>query len=31
MGALFLVIAIVLFVTHWRWMRGLNGVQRSAA
>jgi len=31
MGVIFLAIALVLFVTHWRWVRGLNGAQRSAA
>jgi len=30
-GLIFLVISIALFVTHWRWVRRLNGVARGAA
>jgi len=30
-GVIFLVISLTLFVTHWRWVRGLNGIQRAAA
>ena len=30
-GLIFLAVAVVLFVTHWRWVRRLNGTQRAAA
>ena len=30
-GTLFLLISIGLFVTHWRWMRRINGVSRGTA
>ncbi len=30
-GLIFLVISLTLFVTHWRWLRRLNGAQRPAA
>lgn len=30
-GIIFLLISAVLFVTHWRWLRRLNGVNRGAA
>jgi len=30
-GLIFLVLSGVLFVTHWRWVRRLNGAQRAAA
>ena len=30
-GLIFLALAVVLFITHWRWVRRLNGVQRAAA
>ena len=30
-GLVFLVLSIVLFLTHWRWVRRLNGSQRAAA
>src|SRR2546425_4581326 len=30
-GLLFLVLSVTLFLTHWRWVRRLNGVQRAAA
>jgi len=28
-GLIFLALAVVLFVTHWGWVRRLNGVQRA--
>lgn len=30
-GLIFLVLSVVLFLTHWRWVRRLNGSQRAAA
>jgi len=30
-GLIFLTLAVVLFITHWRWVRRLNGVPRTAA
>src|SRR6059036_575088 len=30
-GFIFLVLSVVLFLTHWRWVRRLNGSQRAAA
>ncbi len=30
-GLVFLVLSAVLFFTHWRWVRRLNGSQRAAA
>jgi len=30
-GFIFLIVSVVLFVTHWRWLRRLNGIQKSAA
>ena len=30
-GLIFLALAVALFVTHWRWVRRLNGAQRAAA
>ncbi len=28
-GLIFLALAVVLFITHWRWVRRLDGVQRA--
>ena len=28
-GFIFLALAVVLFITHWRWVRRLNGVPRA--
>ncbi len=28
-GLIFLALAVVLFITHWRWVRRLNGVPRA--
>jgi len=30
-GLIFLVLSVVLFLAHWRWVRRLNGSQRAAA
>jgi hypothetical protein len=30
-GLIFLALSLVLFVTHWRWVRRLNGALRAAA
>jgi len=30
-GLIFLVLSVFLFLTHWRWVRRLNGSQRAAA
>ena len=30
-GIIFLLISVALFVTHWRWVRRINGLDRGAA
>src|SRR5260370_28351669 len=30
-GSIFLVVSLVLFGLHWRWVRRLNGAHRGAA